>query len=580
VNDTPNPNELRMPGSSKILSYFQRFSSTEKAVFGVLAIALIVTAAIMAEKVNQHFMTNVPGYGGTLREGEVGLPHAVNPVLAVTDVDRDIANLVYAGLMKYDGDSIVPDLAKSYTISPDGLTYTFNLRTNLKFQDGKPLTADDVAFTIQKIQDPAVKSPRNGDWTGVTVTVVSPTQIKFNLKQPYSPFLSDATIGIIPKHIWMNVSNDQFIYSDYNLKPVGAGPYEVDSISKDNGGIPTSYKLSTWRDYFGTLPHLGALVFNFYADEEKALSALDSGAIDSLASIAPGDAARLATDTAEPYRILSSPLPRIFGVFFNQSQNPALADKAVRQALDMSVNRDAIVKSALSGYGIAIHSPIPNGMVDASSSTTTSDKADVASAQALLEKNGWKKNANGIYEKKGKKDSTPLSFDLYTANTSDLKLAAEQVRKDWQALGADVTVKVFDASDLYQNVIRTRKYDALLFGEFIGKDRDLYAFWHSSQRNAPRLNIAEYANPKADKILEDLRSSTDDAANQAKYDSLASIIRGDVPAVFLFSPDFVYAVPKTLGGIDLGDITVPSDRWNSIESWYVETEHVWNFFNH
>jgi peptide/nickel transport system substrate-binding protein len=138
-----------------------------------------------------------------------------------------------------------------------------------------------------------------------------------------------------------------------------------------------------------------------------------------------------------------------------------------------------------------------------------------------------------------------------------------------------VNIKVYEGTDFYQNVIRTRKYDALLFGEVIGKDRDLYAFWHSSQRKSPGLNVAMYANSKADKLLEDIRTTSNDEARATKYLQFDQLIRSDIPALFLYTPDFIYAVPRSLRTIDLRNLTVPADRWSDVTQWYTETENVW-----
>lgn len=586
-----SPKEFSFKKSLTILDYVRRFSATEKAVFGLLVIVAGVSALIMAGTVNSFFLTEVPAYGDHLKEGMIGLPRSINPVLAVTDVDRDISSLVYSGLMKWSDGELVPDLAQSYSVSPDGLSYTFVLRDGLRFQDGHALTAADVAFTVQKIQNPALKSPRRNDWANVMVKEISPSSVEFVLKQPYSPFLTNATVGILPKHIWNTVSDDQFIFSQYNTEPVGSGPYKKSGEARGGNGIPTEYRLSTWRGYYGAEPHIGSITFYFFADEAKALAALDGGAIDSLASVEASEAARLASDRNVPYTVLSAPLPRIFGVFFNQNQATVLADKNVRAALDMAVDRDAIVASALDGYGIPIRSPLPAGLVGTSTPTSTTtpavgtttgpNGADIAGAQALLEKHGWKKDpSSGVYQmqKKGAKTGTALAFEIYTADTPDLKQAAEAVKDSWNALGAQVEVKVFDPSDLYQNIIRTRKYDALLFGEFIGKDRDLYAFWHSSERNAPGLNVAMYANSKADALLEEIRTTNDEAARLAKYEKFKELIDADIPAVFLYAPDFTYAVPKSFHNVSLGTVTVPSDRFNSLADWYRSTEKVWKIF--
>ncbi|MEA2715013.1 MAG: peptide/nickel transport system substrate-binding protein [Candidatus Parcubacteria bacterium] len=579
--------EFSFKQSLTILDYIRRFSATEKGVFGILVLIAALSALIMAGSVNAYFMTEVPAHGDNLKEGVAGLPRSINPTLAISDVDRDISSLVYSGLIKWSGGELVPDLAKSYEVSADGLTYTFTLRDNLRFQDGHPLTAEDVVFTVQKIQDAALKSPRRNDWTNVTAKEISASVVEFILKQPYSPFLTNTTVGILPKHIWNGIGDDQFIFSAYNTEPVGSGPYKKNGEVRGTSGIPTEYKLSTWRGYYGTVPHLSNITFYFFADEAKALSALDAGTIDSVASVGSADAARLASDRGEAYTVLSAPLPRIFGVFFNQNQASVLADKNVRAALDMAVDRSLIVATALDGYGLPIHGPLPVGVGGtmtagtASAGTTTDDGADIAGARALLEKNGWKKDpASGIYQfqKKGAKSAVALAFDIYTADTPDLKQAAELVKNSWNALGAEVEVKIFDPGDLYQNIIRTRKYDALLFGEFIGKDRDLFAFWHSSERNAPGLNVAMYANSKADKLLEDIRTTGDEAARLAKYKQFSSLIAADIPAVFLYVPDFTYAVPKAMHNVELGAVVVPSDRFNSLADWYRSTEKVWKIF--
>ena len=575
MTDQPKK-EFRFKRGSIILDYIKHFSATEKVIFGFFAILALITAIIMADMVNQHYMVKVPAYGGNLTEGMLGLPHAINPVLAVSDADKDISSLVYSGLTKYNGNDLVADVAESYSISADGLTYDFKLKPNLHFQDGTPMNADDVAFTIQKIQDPALKSPKQADWADATIKEVSPLEIQFVLKQPYSPFLANTTVGIIPKHIWQNVSDDQFIYSQYNMSSIGSGPYKISSIVHDSGGIPVEYDLSTWNGYYGEKPHISSISFKFFQDEASALSALDSGSIDSLASIPPSAAEALASNSAQSYTVISAPLPRVFGLFLNQNNNPVLADKSVRQALDMSVDRTAIVNSVLDGYGTAIQGPLPLGM---STSTDANDHPDISGAQAILAKDGWKKNTDGVYEKKsGKSASTTLSISIYTADTPDLKRAADMVKDEWTAIGVQVDVRVFEESDLYQNVIRPRKYDALLFGELVGKDRDVYAFWHSSQRNAPGLNVAMYANSNVDALLDKMRSSSDDAVRNAAYGQLDQDIRADVPAVFLYVPNFIYAVPKTLQGLNIRGMTVPSDRFNSINNEYIETQNVWRMF--
>lgn len=579
MNINESPKEFRLKSGSKILNYINRFSVTEKTVFGIFVIIACFTTLLMIINISDHFMVEVPAKGGEIREGVVGLPHMINPVLAITDIDRDISSLVYSGLMKYDGDKLVTDLAESYKISEDGLKYNFILKEGIYFHDGIALTTEDVAFTINKIQNIALKSPRRVDWNNISVNIISPKEIQFVLKQPYSPFITNTTIGIIPKHIWNNLNDDQFVFSQYNIEPIGSGPFKVKSIIRDNDGIPKEYKISAFKDYYGNKNYLDSITFVFFADNDKSVASLENGMIDSLASVSASEAEKL--KKLEHLSVLSTPLPRIFGIFFNQNNNPVLTDKNVRKALSIAINRDEIIDSALDGYAESIYGPLPTEMIGTSNEN---EKQDLELARTILEKSGWTKNSStGIYEKKGPKSTLQiLSIDLATSDTPDLKQTAEIIKKAWTAIGVKVEIKIFESGELYQNIIRPRKYDTLLFGQLIGKDRDIFAFWHSSQRNSPGLNVSMYTNSKADSILETIRTTEDEQIRKTKYIELNSIIKNDIPAIFLYSPDFIYVLPKQLknnrDNFKLKNITVPSDRWNSINNWHINTEKVWKIF--
>ncbi len=565
------------------MNYIRRFSLTEKTIFGILVFIAGLTALLMTIQVSNLFMITIPANGGELREGMIGLPHMINPVVAITDVDRDISTLVYSGLMKYSGNDLVTDIAESYKISDDGLIYTFKIKPDVFFHDGSELTTADIAFTIQKIQNSAIKSPRRADWNNVNVNVISPTEIQFILKQAYSPFITNTTLGILPKHIWSNISDEQFVFSDYNIKPIGSGPYEIKSLIKDKDGIPLQYKLTASNKYYSRRAYIDSIIVQFFSDEDKAFQALEKGDVDSLASISSNKIKDISGDIGnDNFNIISTPLPRIFGVFFNQNNNPILAEKAVRQALDLAIDRQDIIEIALNGYGIAIDSPLPS-----ESNVSINKEQNIALAISILEKSGWIKNkTTGIYEKKGPKNSLQiLSFELMTADAPDLKQTAQLLNESWAKIGAKVEIKIFDPSELYQNIIRPRKYDALLFGQLIGKDRDLYAFWHSSQRNAPGLNVAMYTNSKADSILESIRSNENQEENQNKYSDLKKLIQTDIPAIFIYSPNFIYVLPKTVNINNkfeskniISNITNPQDRWNSVTDWYINTEKVWKIF--
>jgi peptide/nickel transport system substrate-binding protein len=261
-----------------------------------------------------------------------------------------------------------------------------------------------------------------------------------------------------------------------------------------------------------------------------------------------------------------------------------LADRDIRLALNAAIDKKTLVDNVIAGYGKTISSPIPEGLLDDGNAGETAippGSQDEATANALkiLQRAGWAKNAQtGIMEKGAAKNKKILAFSLSTSNTPELKKAAETVVDDWKKIGANVDLKIFESGDINQNVIRPRKYDALLFGEIIGRDLDLYAFWHSSQRNDPGLNIALYTNSKADKILETGRMAANKAERLDDYRKFEAEIQKDIPAVFLYSPDFLYVLPSAIKGLTLHRITVPSERFLDINKWYTETEAVWNIF--
>jgi len=269
----------------------------------------------------------------------------------------------------------------------------------------------------------------------------------------------------------------------------------------------------------------------------------------------------------------------VYGVFFNQSQSSVLRDTAVRQALGEAIDRKDLINQVLHGFGTPINGPLPS---DVDTSPSQDEAARIAVAKQTLLAGGWSEGPGGVLQKNTGTSKKPslqgLSFSLTTGDTLELRAAAQYLKDAWGKIGVHVDVKIFSQGDLSQNVIRPRSYDALLFGEVVGQEPDLYAFWSSAERNDPGLNIALYANPTADTILSQLRQTSDPATKQNLYQKLDQQLAKDIPAVFLYTPDFVYSVPNDLVGITLGSINVPSDRFLSITSWHRETEYVWPWF--
>ncbi len=576
-------------------------SPLETAFFALCVLFIVIPTTYMLFEINRSLLVAVPAHSGTLTEGVIGSPRFINPLLAISDADRDLTLLLYSGLLRATPEgTLIPDLAEKYQISDDGLIYTFTLRKDATFHDGTKVTADDIIFTISKAQDAALKSPKRANWEGISVSKNSEQQVIFTLAQPYSPFLENTTLGILPKHLWKDIDAEQFPFSEYNTEPVGSGPFRVRKLKRDASGIQDSYILSPFKKFVLGTPYIQQLIIKFYPTEEELVLAYQHGHVDSINSVSPESASKF-REQGEHLEL--SPLPRVFAVFFNQNQAQVFAYEEVRKALALAIDKDKIITEVLSGYGIPIDGPIPPGLLstDTSRKDLPAKEADVVEnisdpsekatttpplnprieeARNVLLRNGWKFDEKlGMMIKKSSKGNASLSFSLATSNAPELKAAAQIIKEAWEKLGAHVEVKIFETGDLNQNVIRPRKFDALLFGEVIGRDLDLYAFWHSSQMSDPGLNIALYANITSDKLLENARSIANPDERAKKYRAFLDEVTIDRPAIFLYSPDFIYVVPSKVQGMTLGKITTPSERFLGIHTWYLETEYVWEIFH-
>lgn len=557
----------------------RQFHFIEKVIFLLLIVALFIGATGVLGIINLGLSTSVPERGGSITEGIVGTPNLINPLLAASDVDRDLVALIFSGLLRPDGaGEFVPDMAQSFEISEDGLSYIFVLKDNLFWHDGERVTSEDIAFTVQTSKIPTLKSPLRAGWEGVSVEIINERTIQFWLKRPYAPFLENTTIGILPKHIWGNATAEQFTFSEFNRRPIGSGPYKAVSFEKNDLGVIQSYKLKAFKKYALGEPFIKNFILKFYPSETQLISAYRNGEIDLLSAISPQNIDSL---KEEGGRLKTLALPRVFAAFFNQNNNPALAKKEVRIALSRATDRNKIIREVLAGYGIVLNHPIPPGSFGALTQDESNDETfSLEEANEILSKNGWKMNEDkGVLEKKQKKKATlGLAFALTTSDAPELVRTAELLQDMWSKIGAKLEIKIFETGDLNQNVIRSRDYDIILFGEIVGRDPDPFAFWHSSQRNDPGLNIAMYANITADSLLEEARTISDEQERKEKYIEFQKEVAKDSPAVFLYSPYYLYIVPEELKGFDTENITVPSERFTTVHRWYLETRNVWKIF--
>ncbi len=567
---------------SRYFAFIQRRSKGDKFIFYSILLIVLVSFFSVLYMANTHYLTASPSDGGTLIEGIVGTPRFINPVLAITRADHDIVALIYSGILRLntDGD-LVPNLAESVTLSEDGKTYHVVLRKDVQFHNGDFLNARDVAYTIALIQDPDLKSPLRGNWYGVIVEEISSYKLNIILSQAYPPFLENLTVGILPRSLWDGFPTEQLPFSHHNTNPVGTGPYMINDMVRNKSGIIETYKLTT-SPYSLEPSNIDTLVFHFYNNEDELIQAMNNSKILSTPSLSPSALENINTDI---FTIIEKPVPRIFAIFFNQNRSPALRDKAVRQALNVSINRNELVDEVLFGRGIPIIHPIPPGFHDVEYlypdlkiNTPSNNQSKIEQAKTILLDGGWEQSDLGFWQKEIDGESVSLTITLSTANNALFNETAIFIKEQWDTLGVQVRVDQFEYTDLVQHIIRPRNFEALLFGNDTSRSLDLYPFWHSSQKNDPGLNISQYTNIDIDTLLERIQNQTDVAKRTEYMEKFINIIKYELPAIFLFTPTFTYVINSRVSMPEFTRLSTPSERFANISQWHINEEKLWSIF--
>ena len=425
---------MKLPSKSQWRQFFKVLTKKEKNIFLIFLFFFLSSSIFLL--INFYFQnTEVKAaIGGKYIEGiltENGGPRYINPIYAETsDVNRDLVEMIFSGLMKYSPDGkIIPDLVKEdYKVLEEGIIYEFSLKENLFWHDSKPLTADDVIFTIEAIQNPEINSPLRVNWLGVEVEKISDSSFRFTLKNPSAVFLENCTVKIIPKHIWQDISSQNFPLATYNLAPVGSGPYKFKKIFQDKEGNIESLDLERNSEYFGKKPNISQISFQFFNNKEQLIAAANLGKINGF-SIRPSKDISFKNNQFQQY---SLSLPRYFAIFLNPQKLKLFSEEKIRQALNYGIDKEEIVQEVLGGRGEIIDSPILPEIYGFEKPLEIYD-FNPEKAKELLNKAGFTKfNQEGILVKTVKEEP---SFQF----KSDLKIGSEgnEVKKLQECLARD-----------------------------------------------------------------------------------------------------------------------------------------------
>ncbi len=529
-------------------------------VWGSLLVSACFFAAALIV-INARFVMTIPTRGGELHEGLVGTPRFINPVLATSPQDKDLTALIYAGLTKRDKNGVyVPDIAETIEKSEDGLHYSITLKPIARFHDGEKVTADDILYTISLIQNPRIKSPHFIEWEAVTAEKISDTEINISLKQPFPLFMEALSIGILPKHLWKNLNEEQVSLSDYNIHAVGAGPFAIGNIDTISG-IPVQFNLTSHKYYTLGRPYLDGILISMFDSDKALINAYNNGTIERVYGLAPDELSQVTKLSKST--IATSRLPRVFSIFLNPNKAEFLSDKNVRKALSLAIDRTAIIDTVYKGYALSLSDPFPfdsaEGGDPRTASTTTLDDA-----KALLATSKYFKNASSTHE-----------ITLTTTNSTELRNVAEMVKKNWESLGITTHVLVYEPSDINQSVIKERDFQALLYGSLINHPSDLFAFFHSSQRAYPGLNISGYVSAKLDKALSALRTAESGGESIPEYDDVKKEFQEETPGIFMYSPTLLYVSDDGAETPLATSLLDTSERFALSYTWYRNKERVW-----
>lgn len=545
----------KIPNSSQFKHLHKFLKPREYLVVKVCILLIVVNSLYLGIIFFKNHLVYTPVAGGEYTEGLISYPKVINPLYAVNrDVDNDLSRLIYSSLFRYDKDGkLINDLVDNFIIN-DNKEYIIKIKDNVKWHNGDYLVIDDVIFTIEAIKNEEYNSPLKNLFNDAVIEKVDYLTIKIVLNSPYAPFLQNLTFGILPKNIWSKINPGSAILSEFNLRPIGSGPYKFKSLLKNTGGDLKEYNLVINEDYYLKKPYIKNIKFKFFINYAEAIKALNDNQIDGLGYLPFNERQELiAKDSLMLHELVR---PQIFALFFNTEKDKALDNQVVRVSLAQALNKDKIIDDIFEGTYQKADGPII--------------KNNFAYSEEMIK---YEYNpAEATSNIKNKLASTSITVVDSGRNVA----VAEEVKKYWENIGVSVDLKIIPGEKASET-IKNRDFEILFYGQSVGGDPDVYAFWHSSQAKSTGLNISNYKNTEADNLLTEARSTNDEAERISKYQKFQENIANNIPAIFLYSPIYTYVQSKKVKGFEATMIMDSADRFAGLSDWYLKNNKklVW-----
>lgn len=536
-----------------------------------IGLGMALAGILLAYLALTYVVKEVPTVGGTYVEGIVGVPRYINPLLsAYNDPDQDLCRLAFNGLTHMNGwGQIEPDLAVGWDVvaTPEHIVYTFHLRSDVRWHDGTPFTADDVVFTIRLLQDPNYPGPPDigALWRSVEVVKIDTYTVQFTLPETFAPFVDYTTVGILPSHLLEGVHSADLPQLDFNMSPVGTGPFQFQSAELVDGQV-SSILFQRNPHYYGSSPLLENVRIRFYPTHQSALRAYELGEIEGISQILLDDL-RHAYEL-EDLELYTAQMSQYAIVFLNLS-NPFFQDREVRQALLYGLDREQIVQDILYGHGVVAHSPVVANTW-AYNEDIRRYEYDPGRAEALFNQAGWTLREGALLRRKS--GQPPMEFTLLTSTNPLHTALAEEIARQWNQYDINVTVVTTSPLAL-RDALEQRNYEAALTEIALPGDPDPYPLWHQTQITVGQ-NYAGLDDRRMSEIIERARLVINDEQRSALYAEFQTLFAEEVPAILLYHPMYTYGVDEKVNGVQIPQLMTPADRFSTINRWHVAWRRI------
>jgi peptide/nickel transport system substrate-binding protein len=544
----------------------------------VVLVTLVIVAVLLFSTQSPgvgNVIQSEPEQGGVYTEGLVGSLGRLNPLLDWNNqADRDVNRLLFSGLIRFDEHGLPQaDLASSWASTPEGTIYNFEIRQNAVWHDGTPVTSDDVIFTVEMMKSAGSLYPQDIKdlWGRIQVDKLNEKNLKFTLPEPFVPFLDYLTFGIVPKHLLDSITPDQLESAEFNLKPIGSGPYKFDRLLIENGQI-VGVVLTVFENFYRTPAFIEQVVFRYFPTSAEALDAYEQGDVFAVSRISTDVLGKALEEPNLNFYTSRTPQMGFVLLNLNRPEIPFLQDTKVRQALMLGLNRQYLINTFLQGQAVLADGPIlPNSW--AHYDGIERFEYDPDAAIKLLKSEGYVIPAEGGDVRA--KDGVSLAFTMLHPDDDLHAQIAQKIQADWAQIGVRLNLQPQPYDQLVLDTLASRAFQAALVDLNLSRtpDPDPYPFWHQAEATGGQ-NYTQWDNRAASEYLEQARVTADYTLRAKLYRNFQILFAKELPALPLYIPVYSYGVDAQVQGVQISPLYDPSDRFINFSSWYLLTRRA------